>query len=228
MNWVEVIIFGCGAYLAGSVPFAFLIAKSHGVDLRRVGSGNIGATNCGRALGKKWGLLCFVLDLLKGALPTLVAGFYFGWIVNGVTEALHAGVWLGVGVMTMLGHIFPVWLKFKGGKGVATGFGLLLAIWPYLTVPALVALGVWIILVKAFRYVSLASIAAAVSLPIAFGVYLFVAGWELGVVWPFVVVTALMAVLVTVRHRSNIQRLLAGTESKLGEKKPDENFPETP
>ena len=219
MDPIAIAIVAIVAYLAGSISFAFLIAKAHGIDLRTVGSGNVGATNCGRALGKKWGLICFLLDVAKGAAPTLAAGAYFGWLTAGIDSPAAAALWLGLGVLTMIGHIFPVWLKFKGGKGVATGFGLILAIYPYLTLPAVAALLLWLLLTGMFRYVSLSGILAALSLPISFAFYMTLAGWPMANVWPFLLVTSLMALLVVIRHKTNITRLIAGTESKVGEKK---------
>ncbi len=121
-----------GAYLLGSVPFGMLIAAAHGIDLRKVGSGNIGATNLSRALGRRWAYVCFVLDLAKGLLPTLAAGIWLDGIAG--TNGLLAQ--LAVGCAAVTGHVFPVYLRFKGGKGVATSFGVALGLWPYYTICA--------------------------------------------------------------------------------------------
>ena len=130
-----------GAYLLGAVPFGLLIAAGHGIDLRKVGSGNIGATNLSRALGKRWAYVCFVLDLAKGLLPMLAAGV---WLCD-LTGTVGLMARLAVGCAAVLGHIFPVYLRFKGGKGVATSFGVAVGLWPYYTICAAAALLVWII-----------------------------------------------------------------------------------
>ncbi|MDT8304213.1 MAG: glycerol-3-phosphate acyltransferase, partial [Sedimentisphaerales bacterium] len=131
-----------GAYLLGSIPFGLLIAKAHGKDLRSIGSGNIGATNVSRALGRKWAYVCFALDVLKGMVPMLAIMFIAE--PAGVVMLL---LWLLVGCSAVLGHIFPIYLKFKGGKGVATSFGIALGLWPYYTIGALFALATWVAVV---------------------------------------------------------------------------------
>jgi glycerol-3-phosphate acyltransferase PlsY len=154
------------AYLAGSVPFGVLIAKSKGVNIREEGSKNIGATNVGRVLGKKYGLICFLLDVLKGALPVFLFGLYakhFGQDINEIsTKAML--VWICVALAALLGHMYSPWLKFGGGKGVATTFGGMVAMWPLLTVPVLVAFVAWMITAKCSKIVSLASLVAALAL----------------------------------------------------------------
>jgi len=200
------------AYLLGSVPFAFLIARAHGRDLRTIGSGNIGATNLARAVGRKWGYFCFALDVLKGLAPVAIVGAIGG--VSG--NPLFLSLWLLVGIAAILGHVFPVYLRFKGGKGVATSFGVALGLWPYFTLCALVALAVWIAVVLIWHYVSLASISAAVAFPIvlALGI-LTVPDWHSASLWPLIVAAIVIPILVIVRHRENIRRLAAGTESKV-------------
>ncbi len=200
------------AYLLGSVPFAFLIARSAGKDLRTIGSGNIGATNLARAVGRKWGYFCFALDVLKGLVPVAIVG-----ALRDVSEnPLLLSLWLLVGIAAILGHVFPVYLRFKGGKGVATSFGVALGLWPYFTVCALVALMVWIAVVLTWRYVSLASISAAVVFPIALVVgILTLPDWRSASLWPLVVAAIVIPILVIVRHRENIRRLVAGTENKV-------------
>lgn len=212
--WTAFIV---GAYLLGSVPFAFLLARAHGVDLRTIGSGNIGATNLARALGRKWGYLCFALDVLKGLVPMALVGALLG--VPGRPVSLT--LWLAVGIAAILGHVFPIYLKFKGGKGVATSFGVALGLWPYFTICALIALLVWVIAVLIWRYVSLASVCAAVVFPIALAVgTLTIPSWDHVNLWPLMVAATLIPLLVILRHRENIQRLLTGTESKIHSKPP--------
>jgi glycerol-3-phosphate acyltransferase PlsY len=204
-----------GAYLLGSVPFGLLIAACFGIDLRKVGSGNIGATNLSRALGRKWAYLCFALDLAKGLLPTVAAGFWLSDIAGAT------GLWarLAVGCAAVIGHIFPVYLRFKGGKGVATSFGVALGIWPYYTLCAAVVLIIWVIFLLLWRYVSLASLAASVAFPvILISAVALVPGWKITQLWPLLIVAVFIPVLVFVRHRENIKRLIAGTESKVFQK----------
>jgi acyl phosphate:glycerol-3-phosphate acyltransferase len=210
------VIFIIGAYLLGSIPFGQIIAKAHGKDLRTIGSGNIGATNLARALGKKWAYFCFFLDVTKGLVPMLAAATFFS--SPPTTNELAAA--LIVGLAAILGHIFPIYLKFKGGKGVATSFGVALGLWPYYTLCSVFALVVWLIVVLIWRYVSLASIAAAISFTIALtAAIIFVPGWNLDRLWPLLVAAATMPLLVIIRHRENIGRLMRGTESKIFQKK---------
>jgi acyl phosphate:glycerol-3-phosphate acyltransferase len=200
------------AYLLGSVPFAFLIAWAHGKDLRTIGSGNIGATNLARAVGRKWGYICFGLDVLKGLAPMVLVGAVIGVPENPGFLSL----WLLVGLAAILGHVFPVYLRFKGGKGVATSFGVALGLWPYFTVSAVIALVVWIAVVLIWHYISLASICAAVSFPIALALgILAVPNWHSTNLWPLLIAAVVIPILVIVRHRENIHRLAAGTESKV-------------
>ena len=192
-----------GAYLIGAIPFGFLIGKLYGVDVRKVGSCNIGATNVTRTVGKLPGKICFVLDFLKGATPAFAAQI-----------AYPAESWLTFSccALAVLGHIFPVYLKFKGGKGISTAAGATLALAP---LPLLGAAIIWVAGFLLWRYVSLASICAAVSLPILAWLLQYL---EIGpaasrnvFTLVFLCILALVAVL---RHVSNIRRLLAGTESR--------------
>jgi glycerol-3-phosphate acyltransferase PlsY len=203
------------AYLCGSVPFGLLIGLSRGIDLRKAGSGNIGATNAGRVMGRKVGLICFFLDLLKGFLPVLLTGAWFGLLGGAVITVAQTWCWLGVAVAAVMGHVAPVWLKFRGGKGVATSLGVLLGIWPYLTLPAIAAGLTWLLFASVFRYVSLASIVAAVALPIYLAVTAATLQWPRALTTPLLIVTGVMALLIVVRHRGNALRLLRGTESRL-------------
>lgn len=208
-------VFIAVAYLLGSVPFAFLIARAHGKDLRTIGSGNIGATNLARALGRKWGYICFALDVLKGFIPMVALPAIAGRPDNPALLAL----WLAVGIAAILGHVYPVTLGFKGGKGVATSFGVTLGLWPYFTIPGLVALLVWVAVVRVWRYVSLASICGAVAFPLALLIgILIVPAWTASSLWPLMIAAIAIPTMVIVRHRENVKRLLAGTESKIRDK----------
>lgn len=200
-----------GAYLLGSIPFGLLIAKAHGKDLRSIGSGNIGATNVSRALGRKWAYVCFALDVLKGMVPMLIIMFIAE--PAGVVMLL---LWLVVGCAAISGHIFPIYLKFKGGKGVATSFGIALGLWPYYTIGALFAIAIWAVVVLIWRYVSLASIVGSVSFPVVLIVAIILKpGWDLYSLWPLLVAATAIPLMVIIRHRENIKRLLTGTESKI-------------
>lgn len=212
----DALILISAAYLAGSVPFGVLIARSRGVDLRAHGSGNVGATNVGRVLGRRWGMLCFTLDLLKGLAPTLTAGAWLGALGRTDLPASEAWVWLAVAVAAVLGHVFPVWLRFRGGKGVATGFGAALGVFPMLTIPALAALLVWLALVAATRYVGISSCVAALTLPIGVAAMVSLSDATHGGATPFYAATVCLVALVLWRHRSNIARTLAGTENRVG------------
>jgi glycerol-3-phosphate acyltransferase PlsY len=205
------------AYLMGSIPFGLIIARAHHIDLRSQGSGNTGATNVTRTLGKPWGILCFALDVLKGTLPT----FLFMCLAKGrlIQDGMSPGtflwVWLAVGFATVLGHIFPLYAGFKGGKGVATSFGVGLGLWPYFTGCAIAALATWAVILRVTRTVSLASIMAAIMFPL----YLILAiiclpQWHFQTLWPLLIIALVIAVTVVVRHKENIQRLRTGTESK--------------
>ena len=218
---VDLVAMPVGAYLIGSIPFGVIVARFHGVDLRTRGSGNIGATNVGRVVGRKWGCLCFVLDTLKGFLPVLAAGVYLrgSGRVGAVDEQvawLAQATWLAVAFAAIAGHIFSLYLKFRGGKGVATSLGVLLGFYPYFTWAGLAALAVWVMVVLLWRYVSLASITAAASFPLLFVGACGLGGWSIVRYWPLLAFAFAMAALVIVRHRSNIARLLAGTENKIG------------
>lgn len=213
-------------YLAGSIPFGLLIGFMRGVDIRDAGSGNIGATNAGRVLGKRFGLLCFTLDVAKGWAPVLAAGVFLGHVGEHVIAPAAALEWLGVAAAAMCGHMFPIWLKFKGGKGVATGFGVMLGVWPMLTLPVIGALIIWIAAALTLRYVSLASMLAAVAMPILVAILAYVDQVALADRWPFFAVTILMALLVVVKHRTNITRLLAGDEPCIGQKDEEEALAE--
>ena len=207
-----------GAYLLGSIPFGLLIAKAHGKDLRAIGSGNIGATNVSRALGRKWAYVCFALDMLKGLVPML-ATLPLAQPSSPPSQTSHAValfLWLAVGCAAILGHIFPLYLKFKGGKGVATSFGVALGLWPYYTIAAGFAGVVWVATVLIWRYVSLASIAGAVTFPAVLITAIWLTpGWSFAALWPLLIAAVVIPLMVIIRHRENVKRLLAGTESKI-------------
>lgn len=181
------------AYLLGSIPFSLLAGRLAGVDLRTVGSGNLGATNVFRTLGRSAGIAVMVLDISKGTAAVLIA------------RALTPDPWpLAAAALAILGHIFPVWTRFKGGKGVAVVAGTLIGLAP-VTIGVLV--GLWLVVVLTTRYVSLASIVCAlVATPLAV---------LIGVPWPSVVFVGLAALLVLMRHRENIVRLLRGKENRI-------------
>jgi glycerol-3-phosphate acyltransferase PlsY len=188
------------AYLIGSIPTAYLVGRANGVDLRTVGSGNLGATNVFRTLGWKWGLLVYVVDLLKGVAPVL-------WLP--AAASLEGGWPWGVvfGVVAIMGHVRPIFLLGKGGgKGVATASGVFLALAP---IPAVCALVAFTVVVAITRYVSLGSLVGAVVLPIA----LILQERRLS---PLVVVSAVVAAFVFWTHRDNIGRLRRGEERRVG------------
>lgn len=188
-----------GSYLIGSVPFGYLLARFwKGIDIRQYGSGNIGATNVWRTLGKGPGMVVLCLDLLKGVTAVLLAKQ-----LENTDLTIMAGA-----LAVMSGHSWPLWLRFKGGKIIATGAGAVLAIAP---IPLLLAFLVWVTTVGLTRYVSLGSILAAVSLPIWMKAFNYNTNYLI-----FALLAASFAVF---KHRSNIKRLLAGTEFKIGQKK---------
>lgn len=188
------ILYVLAAYLCGAIPFAYIFSKLFaGVDIRTVGSGNPGATNVFRAVGKKAGIITFIFDALKGFLPVFFAAcidpsFYYALIIA---------------FAAMLGHMFTVFLRFKGGKGIATGLGIFLALIP---VPALIALAVFIIVLLLTGYVAVASILATIAIPVI--------ALILNYSWEAIIFSLIMAIIVIYKHRSNIKRLINGTEHK--------------
>ena len=196
------------AYLIGSIPFGLLIGKLNGKDVRKEGSCNIGATNVTRVVGKWWGKLCFLCDFLKGFLPVFyVVKQYPG---DGLMITLTA-------LAVVLGHVFPVYLGFKGGKGVSTAAGVALALCPLAVV---IAGAVWVLVFLTSRYVSLASLSAAVALPLSAWLLHFFTNIKL--LLPVGILLIVLAVLTFWRHRSNIVRLMNGTESRFERKKGEE------
>jgi glycerol-3-phosphate acyltransferase PlsY len=203
------ILCGLASYLLGAVPFGFLIGLSKGIDIRTLGSGNIGATNVFRTVSKSLGVISFILDVLKGLLSALVIPMAAAYLTG---IEVSDGLKLLCGFMAVAGHNWPVYLRFKGGKGIATTAGALLGIAPCALAAGFV---VWLASFLIGRYVSLASIIAAAVIP-AFG---WVFYRENGLLLPCAL--TLLGVLGICRHRTNINRLLKGTESRFqfGKKK---------
>lgn len=198
------------AFLIGSIPFGLIFTRNKGIDIRETGSKNIGATNVLRSAGKMPAAMTLLADLLKGAVPVFITGVVVAKITEGHEIAkfavLSEDVWTGmVGLAAVLGHMFSLFLQFRGGKGVATGFGVLIVISP---VSALILLLVWIVVVYISKYVSFGSIVAVCLLPL---VYLLQEATMVKVIFG-----AVLAVLITFKHSSNISKLVAGTESKIG------------
>ncbi|MHC4654323.1 MAG: glycerol-3-phosphate 1-O-acyltransferase PlsY [Planctomycetota bacterium] len=203
-------------YLFGSVPFGVIIARAHGKDLRSIGSGNIGATNVARALGRRWAYICFLLDVLKGLVPMLVVRVLIG--ITDPTPGLLS-LWLFVGCAAILGHIFPIYLKFKGGKGVATSLGVALGLWPYYTICAAIAFVIWAAVTLIWRYISLASVDASIAFPLVLILAIVLTpGWDFANLWPLLIAATAIPLMVIVRHRENIKRLIGGTESRISRK----------
>jgi glycerol-3-phosphate acyltransferase PlsY len=185
------------AYLMGSIPFAQLLSRRRGVDLRRVGSGNVGASNVLRTLGVRPAVLAMMLDAVKGTVAVLVAQR----LTNGVAAPVMAGL------ASMVGHVYPVWLRFRGGKGVATAAGAFAVLAP---VAAAVAAAAFLLTVALTRFISVGSMVAALTL----------AGWAIASDAPTIVGigAAIGAALVIIGHRANVERLVAGTERRVGQR----------
>jgi glycerol-3-phosphate acyltransferase PlsY len=198
-----------GSYLLGSIPFGYLAGRLIGIDIRQAGSGNVGATNVVRVLGKRFGYPVFALDFLKGfgavKISMLMASGRPEWDTPEIFGILAA-------ISSVLGHLYPPWLKFKGGKGVATSAGALLALTPTAT---LIGVAIWIIVFWLTRYVSLASIIAAVLLPI---VILVFSSQDQNKGKPLFYSSACVAAVIIWRHRSNLSRLIRGTEPRFTRK----------
>ena len=197
-------------YLFGSFPAGYFAGRLAGVDVRTLGSGNIGATNVLRVLGKKWGYTVFVIDALKGFAAVRLAFILARYWPAAQPYAEYLGILTAI--MSVAGHMFPVWLGFKGGKGVATSAGALFGLMPWV-VPCVFL--VWWIVFETTRYVSLASIVAAISLPIVASLF---ARWKFIDTLALVYFSILIMVLVVWQHRSNFSRLLKGTEQRFTRK----------
>ncbi len=212
------------AYLAGSIPFGLLVGLSRGIDPRKSGSGNIGATNVGRLLGMKYFGYVFALDFLKGMLPMAAASLILSReLAAAERSAMLNLLHLLIGFAAISGHMFSCFLRFTGGKGVATSAGVAFGLYPFFTFAALIALTVWAMIYGITKYVSLASIIAAIVFPFAFVGMGMIQGWDVfGRQLPLLIFSSLVAVMIVVRHRSNIARLLSGTESHFtGASKPN-------
>jgi glycerol-3-phosphate acyltransferase PlsY len=200
---MNLVLIALGAFLLGSIPTGYLVSRARGVDIRQHGSGNIGATNVFRTLGKPLGIFVFVIDALKGFAAVWLASRFGG-----------GSDWAGIvaAVATIAGHNYTPWLGFKGGKGIATSAGVLLALMPWAVLAIAV---VWVVVFKISRYVSLASICAAAALPVAVA-----ALWSAGCGGngPLLGFSLVISALAIWRHRTNIQRLRSGTESRFERK----------
>ena len=200
--YAAVILLG---YLLGSIPTGYLVARARGVDIRTVGSGNIGATNVFRYLGKPAGIFVLFVDALKGFVAVfVVARLAFAMFLPDRGETAYDAIRVCAGVAAVLGHNFTCWLNFKGGKGIATSAGVLIALVPTSLV---IILSVWIVVFAISRYVSLASICASFMLPFA--------AWLTHETVAMIAITAAMAALAIYKHKANIKRLLNGTESRI-------------
>jgi glycerol-3-phosphate acyltransferase PlsY len=199
-----------GSYLLGSIPFGYFAGRLAGIDIREAGSGNVGATNVVRVLGKGYGYLVFALDFLKGLAPVTISML----MAPGRPPEWNSPEIFGIlaAISSVLGHSYPPWLKFKGGKGVATSAGALLALTPVAT---LIGVAIWIIVFCLTRYVSLASITAAIVLPI---VILVVNSQNQNRGKPLVYSSACVGAVIIWRHRSNLSRLIRGTEPRFTRK----------
>ncbi len=225
MPILSYILTALGAYLLGSIPFGFLAAKAKGIDIRAVGSGNIGATNAMRVLGKPAGIFVLLMDALKGyaAVAWVAPLFFFQFSPDHFWEhpslddielrsELGTRFMVLAGIFAVLGHNYTCWLKFKGGKGIATTAGVYLALAPW---ALLIALVIFVLAVLLTRYMSVGSIAGAIALPAAVWIML-PHNIFLGIV------TTALGALAIYKHKSNIQRLMAGTENRFGKKKSSE------
>lgn len=210
------ILAAVGGYLLGSIPFGLVLVRAAGLgDIREIGSGNIGATNVLRTGRKDLALATLLLDAGKAGIALLIARWAAG--LGGLPEETQLQIGLVAGGFAFLGHCLPVWLQFKGGKGVATFFGVLFAgIWPI----GFIAGVTWLAVATMFRYSSLAALCAAAIAPLAALVAQFS--------WPEVIFTLVLAALIFWRHSANIQRLVAGTEPRIGDKKKGEADAATP
>jgi glycerol-3-phosphate acyltransferase PlsY len=210
------ILAAVGGYLLGSIPFGLVLVRAAGLgDIREIGSGNIGATNVLRTGRKDLALATLLLDAGKAGIALLIARWAAG--LGGLPEETQLQIGLVAGGFAFLGHCLPVWLQFKGGKGVATFFGVLFAgIWPI----GFIAGITWLAVATMFRYSSLAALCAAAIAPLAALVAQFS--------WPEVIFTLVLAALIFWRHSANIQRLVAGTEPRIGDKKKGEADAATP
>lgn len=209
MDYVSFIAVALISYLLGSIPTGYLAGRLRGIDIRSVGSGNIGATNVFRALGKTAGTVVLALDVLKGLCACRFVPALF-------EAAPSENIRIVAGIAAILGHNYTCWLRFKGGKGIATSAGVLLGWMPLVL---LIVLALWILVFATSRYVSLASVSAAAALPAA--------AWFTGASGRMTVIAALVGALAVYKHRSNLRRLLDGTEHRFGSRKSAPSTPPT-
>lgn len=217
---VQIVLLVAAAYIVGGIPMGLLVGRAKGIDIRKHGSGNIGATNIARTIGPYFGVLVLLLDAAKGAAASLAAACYLD-TAPAAAELRHAYtgdlLLAGVAAACVTGNTASVFIRFKGGKGVATALGVLLGIYPFLTWPVLISVGLWLVVVGRTRYVSLGSLAAAGTVPIAFLACAYFFKWELSRHWPLLGLTIALAIIVFIRHRGNIGRLRDGTEKRIGQ-----------
>jgi acyl phosphate:glycerol-3-phosphate acyltransferase len=207
---ISYIVTALVAYLLGSIPTGFLFARSRGIDIRTVGSGNIGATNVLRTFGKPAGAFVFTIDALKGFVSCYFVGPIVYRLLGGaVGSSTHEFLKVTGGLFAILGHNYTCWLKFKGGKGIATSAGVVLGLLP---LAFAISFATWLIFLAITRYVSIASMAGAFVLP-------FAAWWPVRSSPTMIVVAAIIGMLAIYKHRTNIQRLLEGTESRIEKKR---------
>jgi glycerol-3-phosphate acyltransferase PlsY len=195
-------------YLLGSIPTGYLVARARGLDIRMVGSGNIGATNVFRILGKPAGIFVLIMDAAKGWVAVAIGTRLVAKWLDAYPDDLHFE-WLQLcaGVASVLGHNYTCWLRFKGGKGVATSAGVLLALVPW---ALLVIVSLWVVVLVLTRYVSLASICASAALPLSV--------WLIHYSRTMIAIAAGLSCLAIYKHKANIRRLLEGTENRFGRK----------
>ncbi len=201
------ILTAVGAYFLGSIPTGYLVARARGVEIRSLGSGNIGATNVFRYLGLPAGILVLFCDALKGYVAVMLSRMLLLRLTPSAGEVMIDSVMILAALCAVLGHNYTFWLRFKGGKGIATSAGVLVALVPAAFVVILV---VWAIVLATTRYMSLASVLGAATLPFAV--------WATTGNITLIIVTAAMSILAIFKHRSNIKRLLNGTETRFGKK----------
>ncbi|MEI6322523.1 MAG: glycerol-3-phosphate 1-O-acyltransferase PlsY [bacterium] len=205
LPWIIIVV---GSYLIGSLPTGYLAGLYCGIDLRTRGSGNIGSTNALRVLGKPWGYTVFLVDFLKGLIPVLLA-IHWSIQVNTIQPPSAPGALAALCVL--LGHSFPVWLRFRGGKGIASSAGVIVGLFPT-AFPFMI--GIWMLIFSLTRFVSVASIAASIALPVAVIILYVLHKAD----WLSLLVSIVMCALALWRHRGNISRLTAGTEPRFEKK----------
>lgn len=208
--WFLALVVCCIGYLFGSFPAGYFAGRIAGTDVRSAGSGNIGATNVLRVLGKRWGYAVFFVDAFKGFVAVRVAFYLAEHLTFARTHAVYFAILAAV--MGVVGHSFPIWLRFKGGKGVATSAGAVFGLMP---LAAVIIFLVWVVVFEITRYVSVASLVAASALPVAVALLLY---WKIIEGAGLLYFSTVLAILVVWRHRSNFSRLLKGTEQRFTRK----------